>query len=574
MKTKETASLVKIVTILFAKYRTKFLLLSTLVALVACDSVHIAPKPEDQFSQKESTTLVCTEEPKALGQYTKVMFVVDKSGSNAEVPTDAPRMNGKRYTAIKDFLEKNRNNPYISWGFIEFHADQAKSYIPAQNGDPNRIFTSDPNLMDQALAQFAAEADADATPFRSAIALTTSALQAELHAQNGTSSNYNIIFLSDGVPTDYGFPPNDAAILADVGNLVALSPGNIHFSTVYYGTNDPDAHARLKKMADAGKGIFQDTNISPIINIDNFIIGRVSYEPYIIKNFVVYNLNAANCLDGSVGGDSAATGICDKDKIYYNTKYKNSARFKEFGGKTFDPTNRNSFLPNLSDQVMFHYIAYGESIRKDCADKGSTDVHLANNCEKNYFNNDSPQGPTPQWTDEMIRIGKHGDTNYFDSDGDGILDMLAFMFFNDKSAPLNYNNQFQRNNGYQNDYLFANHLNPKNPGSEIPYGINFQRVEPNDKGQNCYSYKQNDLPLHEVSAVTPTQVSGLIDLAHNKDENVILIYYIEVPEYAPNSKGLLRYSFQRLTKDKNKVQDLNLDTSKFYLWTPTAPNTN
>lgn len=543
----------------FALKTKYFLLGGTLVLLSACGDVNISPKGEDPFSLKTQSH-VCTEDPKEIGQYSKILFVVDKSGSNGQ--TDPDRTNGRRATAIRDFLNKNRTNEYIYWGFIEFHNDRAQSYIPEQGG-PNKIFTNDPSLMDQALDQFSSQGDNGATPYRAALQLTTSAIREDL--KEDTGANYNIIFISDGEPTDYN---NDAQLYSEVEALVNLSTGNIHLSTVYYGPKNNSASSRMARMAEIGFGKFQDTNVDPHIDIDNLLSGGTSNEPYLIKSFMVYNLSAANCDDGSVGADSDADGLCDKDELKYNQIYtQNEEQAARMEGKLFDPQNRNSFHPYYKDSVYLKHIVYGESIKKNCADNKDEDMDLLNTCEEKFIYNKNPQGPTNQWTEEMVGRGKEGNPKYFDSDGDGILDGLEFLFFKNKSVSLNYQSLYERTNGYQHEYLIQNRLNPINPNSEKPYGINFQRVQPNSRGQNCYSYQQDELPLYNTKAVSMSQVSGNLDLTHADNENVILIYYVQVPEYAPNSKGILRYSYQKMTKGLNHPKDLNMNTDKFEIWT-------
>jgi hypothetical protein len=543
----------------------KILLLIALGAGLWACSDRIALSEANLVNVIASNNQICTEDPKVFGLYTKIMFIIDKSGSNVIAPgTDPDRENGRRATAIKDFLEKNRNNSYISWSFIVFNNDQALSYIPNEAGS-NRVFTNDASLMDVALERFKAEPDTGATPYRAALQLAYRSIQTDLKEDPNLGAKYNVIFISDGVPMPVE-GNRDPDIYSDVENLIDLSKGNIHLSTVYYGPSDSNAETRLERMADLGLGKYQNTNIDPIINIDNLITGGTSAEPYIIKNFNVYNLSAANCDDGTVSVDSDSDGLCDKDERRYNQIFANQPAAKErMKGKQFSETNRYSFHPAIHDGIYYRHIAFNENIPKDCTDTRDSDFDLATTCEEKYLFNSSPQGPTVRWTEDMLKRGREADPDYFDSDGDGLLDMLEYLFFKNKSSAMNYNNIFERTNGMQNDYLFANRLNPLNPRSSIPYAIDFQRVSPNERGQNCYSYSQSQLPLYQTRPLTVTEAGGSLDLSHAENENVILISYIQVLENNPNSKGILRYSFQKIsTKDQN--QKINLDTSSFYIW--------
>lgn len=552
-----------------ASLRMTFVGLATFLA--ACGDIRVSPAEEMKLNVK-TDALVCTEDPLVIGRYSKIMFIIDKSGSNND--TDPDLQNGRRITAIRDFFEKNKSNKYIKWGFINFNQNGAQSYIPDQEG-PDRIFTTDTALFEQAMAQFSAEADAGGTPYRAALQLTTSAVREEIKADNaaGITANFNLIFITDGVPTDY---TSDDQFHSDVEALAALSPGNIHFSTVYYGPEDAAAQNRLRKAAEKGLGNYQDTNTDPLLKIDDLLVGGTSNEPYVIKNFVVYNMNSAPCDDGSMGGDSDADGLCDKDEEKYNKQFANDPEKKaRMGGKTFDPANRNSFNPYINDGIYYRHIVFNENVNKDCSVDKDGDFDLINDCEEKFMFNKDAQGPTVTWTNEMLKKNKNAYEDYFDSDGDGLLDGLEFIFFRNaggKSTPMNFNNIFDRSNGYQMDYLFNNHMNPLNPASTNGYGIQFFRVEPNGTGQNCYSYHQNELPLYFTKPVSAFQASGSVDLAHVENENVVLIYYIQTPEYSPNSRGFLRFSFQKLVKDKNTAQDISVDTKKFYIWPkPVAP---
>lgn len=528
-----------------------------------CSEVRISPGDE-ALTNLSSKGTICTEVPQEIGQYSNVMFVVDKSGSNVTGGNGGTDPNKEiRGNAIQDFFARHRDNPYIKWGLVEFHNDRAKSYVPEQGG-PNLYFTEDALVMEQAIAAFLAEPDSGGTPYRQALNLTTSAIRAEFQREEELIANYNIIFLSDGEPTDY---QNDQALYTDVANLVNISRGNIHLSTVYYGPPNPGAEIRLETMAEVGLGMFQNTNIDPLIQIDDLIVGRSSSEPYLIKKFGVYNLNAGLCDDGSVGSDSDADGLCDKDELRYNQLYANDpVRAQRMNGRLFDPVNRNSFDDQFSDSFYYRYIVYNEALPVGCMNDDDDDIDLVNNCEEKFLFNQNPQGPTESWTQRMIERGKEADSLNFDSDGDGVLDYLEFIFFKNKSTAMNYNNLFERTNGHDNEYLIMNHLNPLNPMSSKPYQGSFKRVDPNSEGQNCYQYSQKNLTLYQTRSVASVQTSGYYQLAHGTNENIVLIYFIQTPEYAPHSKGFLRYSFQKLKAGQDGPSSLNLNPALFDIY--------
>jgi hypothetical protein len=118
-------------------------------------------------------------------------------------------------------------------------------------------------------------------------------------------------------------------------------------------------------------------------------------------------------------------------------------------GKTFDPTNRNSFSSKVNDGIYYRHIVYGEAMPLDCEGPDSLedlDFDLLNNCEEKYIYNEDPTGPTENWTSKMLENGKSAFREYFDSDGDGWLDGLELLFFKFKSASLNFHNLKQEEN--------------------------------------------------------------------------------------------------------------------------------
>lgn len=526
----------------------------------ACGEIRVNQATEDYMSVNAQGK-ICTDLPAELGLNTKILFVVDKSGSNG---TTDPN-NILRAESMRNLINQYVGNEHIFWGLIEFHGDGARFMIETAD-DPPSYFTNDSNEALDAVARFEDLTDQDATPYLAALSRARDAVETDLrNSAEEMASNYNVIFISDGQPTD----STDPQIMTSVNNLVNLSRGNVHLSTVYYGPDNAAAELRLQDMADRGTGIYQRAQPGVPIDLSRFILASQSNEPYLIKKFMVYNLTSAMCDDGTVGGDSDADGLCDKDEVRYNQQFQNDPiRRARMNGKTFNPANRNSFSNQLNDSIYYRYIVYNEALPIGCTakDDEDEDMDMLSACEEKFLYNQNPQGPTVAWTDKMIQRGKQGDSKYFDTDGDGILDSLELFFFKNKSSPLNFNNLMERMNGHDNEYFISNHLNPINPTSETPYKGRFTRVDPDAQGRNCYTYSQASLPLYNTQAVSPFQTSGLYNLAHGENENVILIYFIQTPEYAPNSKGFLRYSYQKMTKEFNGPTDLNLDTRLFEIY--------
>ncbi|MDX9731060.1 MAG: VWA domain-containing protein [Bdellovibrionales bacterium] len=525
----------------------------TVLAFQNCDQTRLTLISQPMASAK-SNGEICAITPSLFESYTKVMFVVDKSGSNVTTDTNNYRVN-----TITDFFRLHQNNAYIQWGLVVFNGTGALPYVE-QGGVA--AFTSDIATMTNAINRIGMEADSGGTPYGAAVNLVQTAIQVDKQT-SGDTANYIVVFLSDGVPTD-GYGVN-ATMEAGIRGLKAL--GRVSFSTVYYGPTSPAASTRLEDMARIGDGKFLDTNFSGQIPIDE-LLGSSNSESWVIKNFVVTNVNAAPCDDGTIDADSDGDGLCDKDEIRYNREFANHPdRLSRMRGRQFDPYNRNSFDNYLSDAIFAQHILYGERV-PTCVpgDEVDHDRDLANACEERYFSAANPSGPTANWTAAM---GLDGDPYNFDSDGDGFLDWFEFVMTRNKSAALDRNNlQLEYGNPgamLRLDTIFRRHLNWINPSSTVPYDGVFRFSHVNKDGQNCYSYSQTVLPLYYTEAVAAHQVSGNHNLVHGKDENVIMIYFIQTPKNDPNGPGELRYMFQRVSAQQNEIKlNLNADSYQAY----------
>ena len=514
-----------------------------------------APDAVVEFS---SVSTFCTFPPKEVGLYTKIMFVVDQSGSNGT--TDGSKQ--RRTDAMQDLYNKYSGNRYVEWGLISFQDSGATAFI----SDP---YFQPASAVPAALSRFSSTTDMGGTPYKSAIFEVTAAITEDLeNSTEETEANYEIIFLSDGVPTDYGTPINDQQIFDDIKRLIELAEGRIHFSTVYYNVSsnaDPAAAMRLEQMAEVGAGKFLDASNGGSIDLDGLIVGGVSKEPYMIKDFFVYNLNSALCEDGLLGSDTDIDGLCDRDEENYNSRYRTLIDAK-FGtpAKNFDKNNRYSFGGMYSDFIMLKHIL-GEGLPTcDTADaEKDSDADLLNDCEERFLVNRNPQGPTQAWTTEMLSKPKHASATNFDSDGDGIIDSLEFFFFKEKSLALDYNSIFRKIFGTYYYDMMKDHISKLKPESSSPYKIDVRQIERNDNGENCYTFDQQNLPMYQVGTSVFSQTKNL-DLVHGSDENVVMVYYIMVPENDPQGKGIMRYSYQKIKFDKGAPEkQINLANDRF-----------
>lgn len=511
--------------------------------LTACGEVKVTPMPSIQLPPviKKSESVFCTAEPGSQSTETRILFVVDKSGSNVSQKTDPTGT--RRYGAINNFFNKYADNNKIKWAMIEFQKESANSLFL-------NPFFREAAQFGSVIASSQAKTDEGYTPYRAAITEIGNAIRDELlNSDNTIKYNFEIIFLSDGVPTDYGDQfIDDGKIMEDVQNLIEISVGFVHFSTVYYNlssTADEEAARRLENMAQVGQGRFQDASNGEDLDFDELIKFGTEIYAYQVKDFFVYNLNTTLCDDGYIGADSDSDGLCDSDEDRYNSFLSSKINLL-YAGKKFSKTNRNSFSTQFSDVFVYRQLM-GESLPTCSQDESilDEDMDLLNNCEEKFLTNYSPMGPNETWTEEMSATSKHSSQTNFDSDGDGILDVLELNFFKERGLALDYFSIYKNFYGLSQYDLFKDHQSKINPTSTEPYQIDVKHVERKLNGQNCYSFYQDKLPLYSVQAVSYSGTNNL-NLTHGSDENLVLVYYIITPENNPTSKGILMQSYQRI----------------------------
>ncbi len=522
---------------------------------MGCSNVKLV-EGEVQTLSLSPEALFCVRPPKEFGRYLNVLFIIDISGSNSSTDPGKTRRTG----AIRSFFDIYKTNPYMNWGLEVFSGSKAKHLINTSEG---QNFSNSQDF-EMALSDFQSEKDGDATPYLSALALGQSAVSK--YVEHTTSKkietgNFHIIFISDGEPTDSS---NTQDIIKAVENFKLLTTDEVKLSTVYYNTrqNNNNAIVLLEEMAKIGKGKFKNASQGEAIDLSELILTGVYSEPYEIKDFFVYNLNSAVCDTGEIGADSDADGLCDSDEIKYNIYFEENIK-KKFGQKLFSTTNRYSFDSRFSDLIMYKHIVEGE-ILPDCSITDEPDYFkdedfdLLNSCEEKFQFAKSVSGPNSSWEEQMQKGGNRGSKFNFDSDGDGLIDGLEFMFFKNKSMALDFNNLNSRINSLQRYDYIKNHVSYLKPESSEPYKLSVVWVKKNDNNQNCYKIDQENLPIYSVKRVTTSGVNGNLELTHDFDENSILVYYTMTTEENPNGLSVMRFSYQKLKYNTNNLIDFNM----------------
>jgi len=204
----------------------------------------------------------------------KIILVVDVSGSNQGDASSPGTDPGKvaRAGSIQAFFNDYGAKANFNWAFITFQNASASAILNNAGNNQQPEFTSNPQLMQAAITYFENNVpDNGQTPYKAAIQMATGLIQND--GADTAQTKYIVVFLSDGMPTDY---QSDSQIYSDVTALVNLKPGRISFNTVFYGQPDPSASSRLNMMANAGSGQFLDTNAT---GNKDFLINNVVTVP-------------------------------------------------------------------------------------------------------------------------------------------------------------------------------------------------------------------------------------------------------------------------------------------------------
>lgn len=502
----------------------RFLLSLTAIAMfsAACSDINLAALKAPPI-QAESVGTFCTKDPDDIQRFTKFLFVMDKSGSNNSTDRGA----AKRAGGFEKFYNKNKTNPSIRWGMIEFGAKQNAASPLIEGPDGEAVFTDDESLIMDGVEKLRGPDGGD-TPYDKALELTRTVIKKDKDDHPNEYSIYMVIFLSDGDPTS---PTGNqhAKIMQYTQDVVDIDPGRIFVSTGFYGTSTSGKNL-LRDMAEKiGGGIYRDLSQDDEFDFDDLVVepGR---EPWIYKNIIVYNLNSAICEDQAYGMDSDNDGVCDVDEVKYG----------------LNPQKRYSKEDGYSD--YFHWLiatrqlSTGDLSACPVSKRLDTDIDMFNDCEERVLKNSKPSGTKKTTSNNMDP----------DTDNDGIIDSLETLIYrnilgaamNDRDAVTDFDRE-----GLSSYLQIFEHRNPRIPdtkAAKYDTTINFSHYSPS--GQSCYTFKQKDLQVYQTLPVA-SEGTAPYDTGHAANENKILVYFFQVRSTNPGGKGIYNYSFQTLTAD-------------------------
>lgn len=523
------------------------LLIGMSIALVNC------AEPTLKLKQQISKPVggFCVAPPVETQQLTKFLFVIDKSGSNRQfqqldpatgtiivVPGTDPECD-KRCNNIEKFVDELGQSEYYEYGMISFQQEKADAIING-GGLNDPIFTKEVQEVYDGINALRSQIDDGATPFGSALDLVDTAIRNDKIRFPEQDAYYMIFFVSDGEPTDVN---NDEELFIRIKNMKEAYEGRFFLSTAYYGPENFNAEDRMQKMAKEGNGEYTNFRLTNDIDFEKLIV-TPSREPWRVREFMIYNLNATVCANGSVGADSDSDGLCDVDEIVLG----------------FDPNNKFSNGDGFGDYFHWRKVKYGEKLPM-CNDRSDLDMDFLTKCEEEYLENKDP----------ALGEKNRADPENPDTDLDGLLDGIeAFNFRSTKSAAIDSLNIYKSYDG-ELENAREQIMQARNPEFYDPNAdkaeVVFAQTGINEKGQQCFELIKNEILGFATSEPVVNVTQPYMN--HKANENVYMIYYIQTPQNNPQAEGVMSYSFKTIKTEENselgKQENnyIDLDTTVF-----------
>lgn len=248
------------------------ILLSVLLIFsgAACSQKNFALDESASLSAAGSPNgALCTDTLQSVSVPVKVVLSVDMSGSNlphedmegiSRPGNDIDK--SRRGGAIQNFFNAYANRSNFSWSFLTFQHESSSSLIPASMN--SGLFTSSPAQMQSAINLFYSRVDRLGTPYMAALLKIAQAIAEDPTATEDTK--YIVVFVSDGKP-DPAVATSD--LIMAIQSILQLAPGQVTFSTIYYGLPNAETTARLATMASAGGGAFLDASNGQVPSIED-----------------------------------------------------------------------------------------------------------------------------------------------------------------------------------------------------------------------------------------------------------------------------------------------------------------
>ena len=484
------------------------------------------------YSVYSNDSFCVTDPVEVQGGVTKLLFVIDMSGSNSTNDSTG----SKRANNIDQFVQKLslRDESYqygiLLGGGSPINYDNNTAPIQARfTEDLSEVYQATQMIRANPTGGLNGALDPD-------FSATTAVIQGDIERFPNQRNSYIVFYISDG--------ENDKATALQGAGQVMNIERSIYISTGFYGRN---ASSLLEEVAELGEGKFVNFENSQEWDLEGMLTnGKTDVVPWSLKEFLVYNLNAGFCLDGKVDADSDADGMCDRDEKEMNRIYAEELKSE---GKSFDPANRFSFGDGYGD--FFHWLRFkypGKTL-SPCTDRSDNDFDLLTVCEENEIENQTEEG--------ILR----GNPKSFDTDKDGIIDGIeTFVYFASQNtgsatrytAALDPENLQDNPDGEESVLVqIKEHRNPWSKDSGIAEAYDTTITSVNSHKNDCYEFSQSSLPVYETLEVKEGHT--LPGLEHGAGENSVMVYYIQVLQSQPGEQGVLKHSVQKISQARSGV---------------------
>lgn len=469
-----------------------------------CSEVKVSTLPSVASLNVKPEISICSyADSKQLQDQLKIAFIIDMSGSNVrKVGTaDATDPTYLRLTAIKNFISSHTNFKYkiipFSSDIYSFancpglYSDAATanstidSLISIQVAETNTA----PNLMKE-------------TFYNPALSCANDALLNETSTFGSTAefkeTHYKFFFVTDGQPTDYDSTAN---MISTVHNmmLVGANAAEVQVIPVFYGSQSTNqAISVLRSIGQAGNWSNPPNNdpllVSNVSNLDfDKLLSYTINEQYKILEFNMINLTA-QAKEGRLVADSDMDGVPDSEDAYPQNRYSNSAHLLDGICKKFGPAFCQA--PAGCDYNKINALRFNQC-----------DL-MALNLKDGL---DSDNDNVPDIVEYLFRSNPLVNDAMVDSDNDTVQNIVEIRSGNqiDNPIPLPLNQQlkWQRN--------IVTGADATCPTLQDYWKVEAQQI-PTIPVLSFVDIKQN-----------LSSPNSAISISHDKDENVILVYYIQ-----------------------------------------------
>lgn len=255
----------------------------------------------------------CTIKPDKIKSHLKYIFIIDKSGSNQDLTNTlgTDPTGERRYAPLQLYLEEAPQDETIFYSLINLstNAEVVSGFtndkerfleIVDHEANPNEVIPPAPS--DGGWTNFSASISSTRDIIAADIELAKSGNDDILLAKslNIISSNYVIIFVSDGAPwVGTTTLQNKSDILDQVEGILSLEDENkeyvdsIQIHTGYYYNQDGfdiDAHTYMKEMAEKGQGNAFEFGAGQVIDFNRFSVPERNVK-HTLRDIIVTNVN-------------------------------------------------------------------------------------------------------------------------------------------------------------------------------------------------------------------------------------------------------------------------------------------